>query len=160
MTLKRQNILTFLFCLLLAAGICVETAGYPQAKGQGFGAGPEFYPRVLAVSLLILGGLSLLQGLRPAALPQASPSEASPARYRLVAEVFALCVFCFAIMPYAGFLVSGFILILAMILLIRRTAGWRRFGQDALLSIGILAAIFVVFEVIIKIELPRSIFTG
>ncbi len=152
------------FCLLLGGGVILACQDFPRAHGsQGFGQGPAFYPQVLAWALIGLGLASFLTHLRqPAPAPtETAPAEAAPeepARYGLVAAMAALAVADILVMQYFGFFVAGFLLMLAMICLIRPPRGLRPLLLDLAYSAGMVVLVYLVFEAFIKIQLPRGAF--
>lgn len=145
------------FCLLLGGGVILACQDFPRAHGsQGFGQGPAFYPQVLAWVLIGLGLASFLTHLRQ---PTEKPAEAAPegpARYGLVAAVAVLAVADILVMQYFGFFVAGFLLLLAMICLIRPPRGLRPLLLDLAYSAGMVVLVYLVFEAFIKIQLPRG----
>lgn len=165
---RLKDYFTLAFCLLLGGGVILACQEFPRAHGsQGFGQGPAFYPQVLAWALIGLGAASFLTHSRrptqPPAPDSAGQGEAGarpeePAHYGLVAGVAALTLADILVMQYFGFFAAGLLLMLAMTRLVRPPRGIRAWGLDLLFSAGMVVLIYLVFEVSIKIQLPRGAF--
>ena len=169
-SIKRDAIITFVFCLIVGGYVIIASMGFPTAQdSQGFGEGPGFYPSVLGWSLILLGALALVTGLKTARDLQPdsgsendkpAKTEEEPSRYGLVAAVLVLSLADIFIMRYLGFFVAGFVLVLAMVLMIRPPCSLKNVVGDLVFSAGMVVAIYLVFEVFIKIQLPRGTLLG
>lgn len=158
---SRDDWINSLVCFALGGAVMLDTRTYPQVQGQGFGQGPGFYPEVLAWLLLLFGGLSLLKRVRPAAGAAAVQAEARVRpRHRLVGAVLAVCVGLMLAMQVLGFLVSGFLLALMTIRLIRGGLGGGHWLPDLLFAAGIITLVHLIFEVCIGIQLPAANLPG
>ena len=159
-SIKRDSCLTFVVCALTGAAVFVETLGYPTVQGQGFGRGPGFYPQVLAGTLIGLGLLGLLQDLwyrKPASSGQGDrPEPVSEVTYWPVAALMLLSVVSILAMKVLGFLVSGFFLTFCSVILIRASLKIRPLVVGLLYSIGMMALVYLVFEVFVGVQLPGS----
>jgi uncharacterized transporter YbjL len=79
-------------------------------------------------------------------------------RYLPVVLLNVLSIVLIFLMKYFGFFVSGFLLTILTVFLIRRPANMKIMGQDLMFSIGMIVLIYLVFELFVGIELPSSIF--
>jgi hypothetical protein len=59
-------------------------------------------------------------------------------------------------MRYAGFLLSGFLLTFLSVLLIKPSSGYRQIILYFLYSLSLMALVYVVFELLVGIQLPGS----
>lgn len=154
--------MTFLLCASVGCLVFLDTLGYPEVRGQGFGQGPAFYPQVLAASLLFLGILLVFLDLgrrgRTHSTESKDSSGAAATGYTPVALLMVLCVLTILSMKYLGFFVSGFLLTVLSAFIIRRPSRIRQLGLDLLFSAGIISLVYLVFELFVGIELPSSIF--
>jgi hypothetical protein len=158
---SRDDWITSLVCFALGFAVMFDTRTYPQVQGQGFGHGPGFYPQVLAGLLLLFGGLNLLKRLRARGGAAAAQAETRvQPRQRLVGAVLAVCVGLMLAMQVLGFLFSGFLLTLLTIRLIRGGLGGGHWLPDLLFAAGIIALVFLLFEVFIGIQLPVAHLPG
>jgi hypothetical protein len=169
-SIKRDSIITLIFCLVVGGYVIIACQGFPQAQdSQGFGQGPGFYPQVLGWSLIILGALTLITGLKAArelqsdsetkVLQDSDDDNASP-RYGLVGAALVLSLADIVVMHYLGFFVAGFVLVLAMVIMIRPPYSLKSVFWDLVFSAGMVVMVYLVFEVFIKIQLPRAALFG
>jgi uncharacterized membrane protein YecN with MAPEG domain len=160
--IRRDTWLAFLLCASVGSLVFLDTLGYPEVRGQGFGQGPAFYPQVLAASLLFLGILLVFLDLgsrgRTHSTERKDSSGAAATGYTPVALLMVLCVLTILSMKYLGFFVSGFLLTVLSAFIIRRPSRIRQLGLDLLFSAGIILLVYLVFELFVGIELPSSIF--
>jgi vacuolar-type H+-ATPase subunit I/STV1 len=169
-SIKRDSIITLIFCLIVGGYVIMACQGFPEAQdSQGFGQGPGFYPQVLGWSLIILGVLTLIYGLKTARelgpygeSIEKEPSDAKGAspRYGLVLAALVLSLADIVIMHYLGFFVAGFVLVLAMVMMIRPPHSLKTVVWDLVFSAGMVAVVYLVFEAFIKIQLPRAALFG
>ncbi len=156
---RQDSWTTSIFCFLIGGFILVDTFHYPQVQGQGFGQGPGFYPQVLAGVLIFLGALILFKGWLPRGTETWELDSAKPSvRYLPVVLLNVLSIVMIFLMKYLGFFVSGFLLILLTVFLIKRPANMKLMGLDLIFSMGMILLVYLVFEIFVGIELPNSIF--
>ena len=127
-----------------------------MTRAQGFGQGPGFYPSLLGYALIGLGLATLAKGLRAPVSTEAG-EKSDKQRYGLVFGVLALSIITVALIPYIGFIAASFILVLAMIQMIRPSGRLKHWLIDIFFTILVLFMIYIVFEVFIKIQLPRGL---
>jgi Tripartite tricarboxylate transporter TctB family len=157
--LRRDSWTTSIFCLLLGGFILADTFTYPAVQGQGFGQGPGFYPQLLAGVLIFLGGLILIREFVSSRAEIVEHGPAKPSvRYLPVVLLNALSIILIFLMKYLGFFVSGFLLIILTVFLIRRQTNMKLMCQDLMFSFGMIFLVYLVFEIFVGIELPTSIF--
>lgn len=161
-SMKRDSWLTFIVCSITGAVVIMETAEYPVLKGQGFGQGPGFYPRLLAGTMIGLGLLTLLQDwLHRGEGGHGREIERVPSRfvkYRSVVVLMLLAIFSTMAMTSLGFLASGFALTFLSVLVIRGPLkGWYVI-TGFLYSLGLMGVVYVVFAVLVGVQLPPSSF--
>ncbi len=161
---QEGSISTFLVSLATAGIVFSDTLRYPDVQGQGFGRGPAFYPDVLAVTLIAMGIIVLVHGIKVGPLEEKYEAAARRERprldYRRVSVIFILSVLSILAMNYLGFFISGFLLILLSIFFIRKPGSMKTAALDVAFSGGMILLVYLVFEVFVKIQLPRSILIG
>ncbi len=132
------------------------TIGLPSAP---YGTmGPALFPRLLLFALfpLCLGLFvkGLIQDLRsrPEALP---PFAKWFDNYRNVLAIYVL-FFLFALaLPWAGYMTSGFaFLMLAQLAL--GPKGWGKVPQFLAVTLGVLAALYIIFREVLLVLLPEG----
>jgi ABC-type Fe3+ transport system permease subunit len=160
--ISRDSWVTFLTCLGTGLVVFGDTIHYPEVHGQGFGQGPAFYPQLLGGTLVVLSLLVILQDLvrgRQTVLQTGIPLEDQPKpRYLQIVKIMVLSIIFVLVMKYLGFFVSGFLLTILTVLLIRGSVHKRHLAIDLIFSIGIIILVYLVFEVFVGIQLPNSIF--
>ncbi len=160
MSAKRQDALTtFIFCLVMGGFVLSDTLRYPEVQGQGFGQGPAFYPQLLAGVLIFLGALIIIFDLGPKKItdpePADPPSEGGIS-YTPVVLLMVLTVIMIIIMKFFGFFVSGFLLTILSVLLIRGADMLRHLLPDLGFSVGMIILVYLVFQVFVGIQLPEA----
>ena len=142
--------------VVLVTTLFIMTIGLPSAP---YGTmGPALFPRVLLIALFPLGaalfGKGLIHDLRSRPEPLRPFAEWFH-DYRNVLAVYVL-FFLFALaLPWAGYMVSGFaFLLLAQLAL--GPKGWGKVPQFLAVTIGVLAALYFIFRVILLVLLPEG----
>ncbi len=159
-TVRRDTWLTFVVCLVFGIFVLIDTLGYPSVKGQGFGHGPAFYPRVLAGVLVGLGLLVLIQDILGKKRLHDVKTDQTDVQiditYRSIIIFMVLCIFSIIVMKYVGFLLSGFILVFVFSILIRASFRIIDISLVFLYSAAMMALVYIVFDVFIGVDLPNS----
>ncbi len=160
MSVKRRDALaTFIFCLVMGGFVFSDTLRYPDVQGQGFGLGPAFYPQLLAGVLILLGALILVFDLakRKDTEPEAGDlPSVSGVSYTPVVLLMVLTVIMIVIMKYFGFFISGFLLTILSVLLIRGSDLLKHLLPDLGFSVGMIILVYLVFQVFVGIQLPEA----
>ncbi len=151
--------ITFIVCLVMGGLIFSDTLRYPEVQGQGFGQGPAFYPQLLAGALIFLGTLILVFDL---AHKDTTASDTDGAQagggitYVPVILLMMLTIVTIIVMKYFGFFISGFLLTILSVLLIRGSGMGRRLLPDLGFSVGMIVLVYLVFQVFVGIQLPEG----
>ena len=142
--------------VVLVTTLFIMTIGLPSAP---YGTmGPALFPRVLLIALFplcaALCGKGLIHDLRSRPEPLRPFAEWFH-DYQNVLAVYVL-FFLFALaLPWAGYMVSGFaFLLLAQLAL--GPKGWGKVPQFLAVTIGVLAALYFIFRVILLVLLPEG----
>lgn len=158
----RNSWITMSLCLGLGLFVLLRVINFPTTQGQGFGQGPGFYPKVLAWLLISFGILVPVLDFRASSLPmqkqRIAPEPQSPGKLLLVLLILGVSILAILAMPYVGFLFCGFGLILISVRLIRWSMSSDFWIQDICYAFGIMLLVYLMFEVFIGIQLPRSMF--
>jgi putative tricarboxylic transport membrane protein len=137
--------------IVIAGGVFYQTREMPKEAHGTLGAAQ--WPRFIAIVLLIFTGILALQ---TAFLKKDTPSPLnlrSPGMKRVFA-LFGVLIAFGILMPIVGFLLASFLFIIATMLVMgERKKSWI-FGS----SIGITVGIYIVFEYLLKLMLPRPFF--
>lgn len=156
---RKDSLTTFIVCLVMGGFVFSDTLRYPEVQGQGFGQGPAFYPQLLAGVLIFLGTLILIIDL---AHKNTSGSETGQTQtsggitYVSVILLMCLSIVMIVIMKHFGFFVSGFLLTILSVLLIRGAERWKHLLPDLGFSVGMIILVYLVFQVFVGIQLPEG----
>ena len=130
--------------------------GLPPAPYETMG--PALFPRVLLIALFPLCAAlfvkSLLNDLRSRPEPMRAFTEWFYI-YRNVLVSYAL-FFIFALtLPWAGYVVSGFVFLLLMQVALG-PKGWGKVPQFIAVTVGVLAGLYFIFRVVLLVLLPEG----
>ncbi len=130
------------------AGQLPVVKGYQQM-------GDSFWPRLILVILMGLAAILFLQSYfsRKPKKAAAGPKAAGASARGDLALIMAAVFFYVAAIPYLGFLLSTFLALLVFSYIM----GDRKLGGMVFFSLGMTAAIYVVFGLIIYTALPRGV---
>lgn len=152
--LGRVEIVVAFFLCLLAIYIFYETSGYSDIAWDR-GGPPGFYPRILAIFLIILASFLIWEGFkRPA-----RPSFPSTNRFVTFIVILALLIIFPKLLLLSGFMIGAFVF---LFLIMTGLQGWKldlsklikTFFSAAIVTF-ILLFIFMHFA---KVPLPQGIF--
>ena len=115
---------------------------------QGFG--PAFYPTVLLIALSVLLILFFIQTLRT---PKESKAEDALAFSYKNFWFFAVLLLLYAIsLRTIGFIINSYLFLVISMVHLKTT--WRR---SALISLATVGIIYVVFRIVLRVNLPSGI---
>jgi putative tricarboxylic transport membrane protein len=152
--MKKWNIIIAILLVFMIGGIFYATKDYPKVIEGALG--PGVWPRFLAILMAFLAILLLIGTFIPKSNDE---SEKEPVKFNSggVKRVFAitgtLVLFVFMLQTL-GLLISSFIFIVLVMLVM----GERRIKWLLGTSFGITFGIWIVFELLLKLMLPRPIF--
>lgn len=131
--------------LLVAAAMYTATLSFPVAASEPLG--PGFFPRLLAVLLVILG---LSWAVRAIAWPSRAPA-ADRESIRRPAAVLLLLVGYVALLSQVGFVFATPAFVVAVVLVL----GGRMLSAG-LAAVGMTAVIYTLFQVGLNVHLPNG----
>lgn len=146
--MKTGNWVAGLFLLALAAGVWILTANFPPSDIENT-PGPAFFPRLVALVMVVLTALMLLENARKNERSRLF-DWASPGMVRN-ALLFALAAVYCGLLSSVGFLLLTPVFLLLMMRVMQRRGmfGWMTFS-----SLAATAAIYLVFQVLLDVPLP------
>ncbi|MBW6487389.1 MAG: tripartite tricarboxylate transporter TctB family protein [Syntrophobacterales bacterium] len=150
--MKKADLVTGVVLLVLA-GYVIHEAWLMPPSGT-FGPGSGFLPFWLGI---ILAGLSLILVVGAAVRPQDSNDVSPfPARQALlaVAKVLGGLVLFTLLMETVGFIANTFIFVLYLMKVVQR----ERWLSSLLIAAATTASLFIVFQVLLGISLPKNMF--
>ena len=150
--MKKADLITGVVLLVLAGYVIYEAWLMPPSGT--FGPGSGFFPFWLGI---ILAGFSLIL-IVGAAVRKKDPSDVSPfpARQALfaVTKVLGGLVIFTVLMETLGFLANTFFFVTYLMKVVQRERWW----VTLLISVGTTACLYIVFQVLLGISLPRNMF--
>ena len=125
-----------------------------QGRGLSFGSlhtpGPGFFPVLIAAVLVILSLVLIIGGGK---MESEEDAVSASAIFRMLV-LFAALVAYFLLLEYLGFVTVSFLLMLFLFLWVGRQK-WYLAGLSAVVCIGLA---YILFEVLLKSNLPRGVF--
>lgn len=148
--MKKWNIGLAAFFIVLATSIFINTQKYAISTGDDPGA--AFWPRALAIILVILSVIMVIQSML-------KESQPSPINFKApeMKNIYAMLVIflLFAILLYfGGFVLASLLFIPAVMLVL----GERRTIHIVLTSVILTGAVYFFFTVLLRITLPQPFF--
>ncbi|MHB0869579.1 MAG: tripartite tricarboxylate transporter TctB family protein [Chloroflexota bacterium] len=142
--MSRRDQALGVISLAIAAAVWLGTADYPVQADISRGLGPAFFPRLLAALIALLGLVIIIRALR------ASRSSAGP----LLPN--AMPVALLGVMGAYGVLLVpvGFAIATPLFLLAGATLLGVRLRKGVIFSLGLTAATYLVFKVMLAVPLP------
>jgi hypothetical protein len=137
--------------LLIAGGVFYQTQDMPD---EVFGTlGAAYWPRFIAVVLLIFTVLLSIQTIFSKS-DSPSPINFKSGGIKRVFALFGILIAFGIALPILGFLFSSFLFIIAVMLVMgEKKKSWIFWS-----SVGITAGIYVIFDYLLKLMLPRPFF--
>ena len=137
--------------LILAAAIGIYVSGFPGMSGQRYGA--ALFPGMIAAGLAVCGALLLARGLREKApaFEFAPWTRVAPLAANFALVCGALLFYIFAADPL-GFMVTGFLLLLALFLKL----GVRPLNALVVAPVAVLV-IHLLFYKLLRVPLPWGV---
>lgn len=141
--------------IAFSALVWVASGTFPVFELKG--AGPEFYPRVMAGLLALLSLILLYQGFRLGDASEKPEPLIKKKFYQLMAT-FGLILFYYFTMEILGYFTSTFLVCTAVSLVLFGKLDKKVVAYALANSSLICGAIYVVFRILLKASLPSGIF--
>ncbi len=152
--IRRRETVMAIVWLVLGLTIAIWCATFPFGDWEG--PGPGFFPFMLGVIIFLLGGVLLVTKIsqnREDSTQVLGPLIPAGAPLRRVASALGAMLLSTALLEFLGFLITIFFLILFLIQSIEHRK-WKVAIFYALLS---SLSSFIIFQVLLKTQLPRGI---
>ena len=149
--MKKCNVILIAVMLLIVAGVFYFTKDMPK---EFFGVvGPSLWPRFIAIVLLIFTGLLLFQTVFDKS-GSPSPINIKSKGLKRVFGLFGVLIGFGILLPIMGFLVSSFL----FLVVVMSVMGEKKKLRILFSSIGITVLLYVFFEYLLNVFLPRPFF--
>ncbi len=150
--MKKADWITGIVLLVLAGYVIYEAWLMPPSGT--FGPGSGFFPFWLGI---ILAGLSLIlmtgAALRPKDPNEASPFPARQAFFAVIKVLGGLVIFT-VLMETLGFILNTLVFVTYLMKIVQKERWWMTF----LIAVATTACLYIVFQVLLGITLPRNQF--
>ncbi|HSR12676.1 MAG TPA: tripartite tricarboxylate transporter TctB family protein, partial [Thermodesulfobacteriota bacterium] len=133
------------FLVLLGAFVAFERRVLPL--GTNSNPGPGYFPLILAIIVVILGGILFLRGGKGGAFRSIKWPEGGHA-----AAIFACCIFATLGMEVVGYRITMMGILFFLLGIIERLKLW----QTCALTVGLAIGSFYIFDSFLKVPLPRG----
>jgi hypothetical protein len=157
----RKEISSSLFLLLLGTGYLVYNTGYPLDTWSN--PGPAVFPLIVGGVFVLLALVHLVQGVRrnsggkgtEGTVPKTSSFKSSAPKIAQSKAFTLIVVFILylLLMKGAGFYISSILFVVVS----SRLIGSRDWARPFVLAIGIDLFCYLLFEVWLKVSLPKSL---
>lgn len=155
---KKSDFLVSIICVLIGGFVIHTTIGFPKPKGEAYGGGPGFYPQILGIVLIGLGGIILGTSLfqsQKSPQPTNSSIQRGWKRFFLIPLMIANSILFIYLMQILGFLIGGTVFLIISIFMIRPTSSIRDLTRYSFIALGVALFIYIIFEWLIDIALPE-----
>lgn len=153
--MKVNDALWGLVLLVLGGAVLLAIQGYPKIPGQP--VGPALFPGLIAVGLCACGALLMVKGWRArrdAPWLEWEDWVRSPRHAAALAVLLGCIVFYIAAGTWLGFLPTAFLILLAMLRVLR--VPWRR---SLLIAVVATMVIHFAFYKLLRVPLPWGLLT-
>jgi putative tricarboxylic transport membrane protein len=150
--MKKADLITGVFLLVLAGYVIYEAWLMPPSGT--FGPGSGFFPFWLGIILAVFS-LILFVGavVRPKDPNDISPFPARQSLFAVTKVIGGLIIFT-VLMETLGFMVNTFIFVTFLMKIVQRERWW----VTLLIAAATTACLYIVFQVLLGISLPRNMF--
>ncbi len=131
-------------------GVLIFWQGGSLSMGSLNSPGPGFFPKLLAITIIVL---SIFLNIPRTKKGQGIQSLSYWLNWR-VSIVFAALIGYFLSLDYLGFVISSFLLMIFLFIGID-SHKWYKALLGAILTIGL---VYVLFEILLKSNLPQGVF--
>lgn len=142
------------FFILLACLVFWLTKDFRVMPGQNYGA--SFFPRTIAVCMGLMGLLLVLRGMCAHGAFRVTPGDWLRSGQHVVSFLLIVGVLVFYILmsDTLGFLITGFVSLLVLLLWLRGTAHWM---QAVIVSVVCVLGMQLFFGEFLRVPLPWGI---
>jgi len=152
--MRKANIISALIFMCLSVYVVATALTFKKFKNVP--VGPEFFPKYLGIGLFICSGVLLVQSIYSKDESKASTISPMDKGIQRVLLGLLIMVAYLYLWPALGFLVVTPILLFLMMYLLQI----RNYKLMFAIAIGVSLVIFLVFKLLLGIEMPLGILVG
>lgn len=154
--MKKFDYMISALLLAFSAWIFYATKDFPEYYAGAPGSG--FWPRIIAVILILLSvaliAEELIKSRKKTSADEPEEDPAKPLHRKRVYLMFAAMIILAFSLKYLGFVISALWFIPAVMLIMEE----KRWPVLLASSVGITAAVYVIFTYALKMSLPKAFF--
>lgn len=144
-----EKIATGIFFVLGVIWLVMSFSLASNNFGGGMGLGPDFFPRMLALMMIIFSTVHFFKLMK-----SPKEEEIKIKIFRLSAYIFAACVAYLALVGLLGYIVTTFLYISLTIYLISR----KKSLLDMVAALVVTLCLYGVFHLLLHVPLPEGFF--
>lgn len=151
--MKKADMITGVFLLALSGFVIQETWRMPASAT--FGPGPAFLPFWLGVLLAVFATILFASAWRRPA-PETDSKPVFPGKHALlvITLVMAGLAGYIFLIEVLGYLVDTFLFIVFLMKIVQR----EKWPLTLMVAVGSTAALFITFQILLRITLPSNMF--
>lgn len=142
------DIISAVVGLILCAYVWFTTATFPEDAVMKIG--PDFFPRILVIAMVIACGLLLFQALTTKIVRKAETLSFKDAGIQRALLILALALVYISVMEFLGFIIATVLCMVTMMYILKL----RKVTQMLLVSLGTAIAVNLAFTGFLDIQLP------
>lgn len=144
--MRKGNIVVSIIMLILGGFVLYTTASFPA--GSGNVVGPGFFPRIIAIGLLILGGVLFIQNT----IIKSEDKELKVFKKENMKSylVMLITLVYLIAMSMVGFVISSIVYLIILMIMY----GIENKAKAVINSVLIVGIVYVVFNNLLSVPLP------
>lgn len=150
--MKKYDIGTSVVLFILSGMIFYSTKDMPPVLNEA--PGPGFWPNCIAVMMIALGAALLIKTLVSKNQKKEQPIAYHTPGFKRVCILFLIFIAFSIVLKYLGFIIAALLFVPAVMFAL----GEKRPRWLILTSVGTTAFVYVVFAVILRLDLPQPFF--
>ena len=152
--MKKWNIGLAAFFIIFAASIFVSTNEY--AVNSGYDPGAAFWPRLLAVMLVVLSIILVIQTMIAGERnkEQTNPIDFKAPQMKRVYIMLGIFLIFTILLIYGGFIIASLLFVPAVMFVL----GERKAFKLVLTSLILTGSVYFFFTMLLRITLPQPFF--
>lgn len=149
--MKKADIIAGLLGLALSFYIIIQSGKFPEDKVLLMG--PSFFPRILAVVMLVMATILIISALLGKSAQTAEKFDIRDPGIQRSIITLAVTVIYLLVLKRIGFIIDTIIYLMFLMYLLKL----RNYLQMLLVSVGVTLTVYYIFRVALNITLPLGI---
>ncbi|SHI87644.1 Tripartite tricarboxylate transporter TctB family protein [Geosporobacter subterraneus DSM 17957] len=150
--MRKADIIGGLMGVFISAFVFYESSKFPEDIVMKIG--PSYFPRILAMGLLLVSGILILQAYMGKSKKPAEKFDIKePGIQRAGIALLSTIVYCM-ILDKVGFIPSSILYLVFLMYLLEK----RNYVKMTMISTAVVVGIYIIFKTILNITLPSGFF--